>query len=225
MKKDGVEIISSLYPITFSEASRNIIMIPRGMKLKELSFDIGSTLAAVSYCIKSFGCPEGRFTIECDETCNLCDMSRLKRASEEMGFDFRIATHDDRFIGFLEDSEGKYKSLITIVCPYTTNKIAYAVHKVFGLRAVVIPLRGDVFTSEDKYMKGVKGEKSVQTKTDLKTFFEVVEKNSKRKEHRLSLNNCLKKFGKRENWEEAVYLIISSFSLSFGFFLTILPFR
>lgn len=176
MKKEVVKTIVSLYPITASEASSNIIMIPRDQSFAELSFDVGSTLVAVSYCIKSFECPKGRFSIECNENCNLCDMSRLKRASAEMGFDFRIATDDDRFIEFLEDSEWKYTSLITIVCPYTTNKIGYAIHKVFGLRGVVIPLRGDVCTSEDKYMKGVKGEKSKQTKTDLATFFNVMGK-------------------------------------------------
>lgn len=41
---------------------------------------------------------------------------------------------------------------------------------------MVIPLRGDVCKSRNKYLRGVKGEKTNQTKTDLKTFFERMER-------------------------------------------------
>jgi hypothetical protein len=176
MKRDVAETISEIYPMSPAEATRNLIMIPRNLTFDELVFDVGKTLVAVSYCVKSFGCPKERFSLECDETCDLCSMSQLRRTSANMGFDFRIATDDDRFIEFLEDNYEKYKSLIAIVCPYTTNKIGYSVHKIFGLKGVVIPLKGDVCTSEDKYMKGMKGEKANQTKTDLQTFFGIMER-------------------------------------------------
>jgi|GEM_PF-6493510 len=167
---------SILVKLKAKEANQRMIFVPRTLSLGEFLNEESKGLVAIAYCVKPFDCPKGRYSESCDPDCSLCDMSKMMKKSQEVGFDFKISTEDDSFIRFLKDNVSKYKRLIAITCPYTFNKIAYPVHLIFGLRGFVIPLRGDTCNSEDKYMKGVKGEKSSQTKTDLNTFFEVMEK-------------------------------------------------
>jgi flavin-dependent dehydrogenase len=171
--ESGKSILCKLKP---EETTQNVIFVPQTLTLDRFLKIDGKGLVAVAYCIKSFDCPKKRYSEYCELECKKCDMSSIKKESEKVGFDFIVATDDDDFLRFLKHNGSKYKRLIAVTCPYTFNKIAYPVHLIFGLNGLVIPLRGDVCTSEDKYMSGVEGEKSTQTKTDLQTFFNIMDR-------------------------------------------------
>lgn len=101
-------------------------------------------------------------------------MSKIRQEADRAGFDFKIAVDDETFIAFLKRRSSKYKRLIAVTCPYTFTKIAAPVHLVLGLSGFVIPLKGDVCTSEDKYVKGIQGKKSGQTEIDIQAFHTIM---------------------------------------------------
>ncbi|MGD0494766.1 MAG: hypothetical protein ABSB28_01845 [Candidatus Bathyarchaeia archaeon] len=55
-------------------------------------------------------------------------------------------------------------------------KITLTVHWRFNIRGLVIPLKGNVCTSKDRYEYGIRGEKRARIKMDLEIFLEVVER-------------------------------------------------
>jgi hypothetical protein len=151
-----------------------VIFVPKSFTLEKFLNRKGKGLVVAAYCIKSFNCPEGRFSTGCRENCGLCDMSTIKRITEQTDFDFIIATDHASFFDFLKNNEGKYKRLIAIACPYTVDRIADRVHKAFGVSGFVLPLKGEVCKSKDEYAKGAGGNQRNQTKIDLKILLEIM---------------------------------------------------
>lgn len=155
----------------------DIIVIPEDFDLSEFSkADPARILVVAPYCLKNTHCPAGRNSEKCILNCKLCDISSISLFCKLKGMKFRVETEGKtQFMDYLADHYIDYDLLVAFACPYVMNKIGYAVHKIFGLRGVVAPLKGDVCRSEKKYLNGIKGKNFNQTQTDLKVLLRILE--------------------------------------------------
>jgi hypothetical protein len=51
------------------------------------------------------------------------------------------------FLDYLDEHYRDYDFFIALSRPYVASKAGYAVYKIFGIRGIVIPLKGDVCKS------------------------------------------------------------------------------
>lgn len=185
LKEFGVKLISEIYPISSLEALQDVIFIPRTLNLNQMiNSPPDRILCAVSYCAKCLNCPMGRSTLFCNLDCNLCEISTILKKCKSVGVHGKIEKSDDTFLNEMDGTSHKFEMLIAIACPYAANKIGYAVNKIYGIKGIIIPLQGDICTSENKYRSGIQGAKEEQTKTNLKKVLEILDMISSKKKSR-----------------------------------------
>lgn len=153
------------------------IEIPEDFDLEEYSkINRERILVVAPYCLKSIQCPGGRFSEHCLLSCEKCCISDLASYCKLQGIKLRVETEGkSSFMDYLEEHHKEFDLLIAFACDYTANKIGHAVNKIFGIRGVVIPLKGNVCACERKYVNGIKQKKTDQTATDMITFFRILQ--------------------------------------------------
>lgn len=166
-KKALLDLIAQYYPLCDEKKYPEILPIPKGTKVEDLKkFSTEDILIIISYCLKGLNCQAGRLSPDCIQ-CGQCQLKELTCLLDDLHFPYRFVKTSDNFIEFMDKSQGKYKGLVAISCPYVTNRLGYLAHKKYGVIGFNLLLKENICSGDGVYQHSEQGNKKEQTKLDF----------------------------------------------------------